>query len=125
MITGEKRIEIDGKTYFLRYTWKALAEVAEKYGDSPNLFQPETVAFVGSAGLRERHPEITPEKIMELSPPLIPFANDVQQALQWAYFGDKGVPEDGDVKKKRTLIGWCRRLKVQLSRVFLRRSSGV
>ena len=125
MITGEKRIKIDGKTYFLRYTWKALAEVAEKYGDSPNLFQPETVAFVGSAGLRERHPEITPEKIMELSPPLIPFANDVQQALQWAYFGDKGVPEDGDVKKKRTLIGWCRRLKVQLSRVFLRRSSGV
>ena len=116
MITGMKRIDIDGKSYFLRYTWAVLAEVAEKYGDSPNLFDPETVAFVGSAGLRERHPEITPEKIMELSPPLIPFANDVQQALQWAYFGDKGIPEDDGVKKKRTLIGWIKRLKRRLSR---------
>ena len=116
MITGMKRIDIDGKTYSLRYTWAVLAEVAEKYGDSPNLFDPETVAFVGAAGLRERHPEMTPEKIMELSPPLIPFANDVQQALQWAYFGDKGVPEDGDVKKKRTLIGWIRHIGRRLSR---------
>ena len=118
MITGMKRTDVDGKSYSLRYTWAVLAEVAEKYGDSPNLFDPETVAFVGSAGLRERHPEMTPEKIMELSPPLIPFTNDVQQALQWAYFGDKGVPEDdGDgVKKKRTLIGWIRHIGRRLSR---------
>ena len=124
MITGMKRIDIDGKSYSLRYTWAVLAEVAEKYGDSPNLFDPETVAFVGSAGLRERHPEMTPEKIMELSPPLIPFANDVQQALQYSYFGDKGVPDDDGVKKKRILTGWLRRIKARLSRVFRRRSSG-
>ena len=116
MITGMKRIDIDGKSYSLRYTWAALAEVAEKYGDSPNLFQPETVAFVGSVGMREKYPEMTPEKLMELSPPLIPFANDVQQALSWAYFGDQGVPEDDGVKKKRTLIGWIKRLKRRLSR---------
>jgi len=115
-ITGMKVTKINGKEYRLRYPWAVLAEVAEKYGDSPNLFEPETVAFVGSAGLRERHPEMTPEKIMELSPPLIPFANDVQQALQWAYFGDKGVPDDGDVKKKRTLTGWIKRLKRRFSR---------
>ena len=120
MITGEKRIKIDGKTYFLRYTWKALAEVAEKYGDSPNLFEPETVAFVGSVGMRENHPEMTPEKLMELSPPLIPFANDVQKTLQYSYFGDKGIPEDDGVKKKRTLIGWLRHIARRLSRVFLR-----
>jgi len=116
MITGMKRIDIDGKSYSLRYTWAALAEVAEKYGDSPNLFDPETVAFVGSAGLRERHPEMTPEKLMELSPPLIPFANDVQQALQYAYFGDKGIPADDGVKKKRTLIGWIKHIGRRLSR---------
>ena len=116
MITGMKRTDIDGKTYSLRYTWAVLAEVAEKYGDSPNLFEPETVAFVGAAGLRKRNPEMTAEKIMELSPPLIPFANDVQQALQWAYFGDKGVPEDDGVKKKRTLIGWLKRIGRRLSR---------
>jgi len=106
MITGEKRIKIDGKTYFLRYTWKALVEISDKYGDNPNLFQAETVAFVGSAGMRAKHPEMTSEKIMEISPPLIPFANDVQEALTWAYFGDQGVPKDeGSVKKKRTLTG--------------------
>jgi len=116
MITGMKSIDIDGKSYSLRYTWAVLAEVAEKYGDSPNLFEPETVAFVGSAGLRERHPEMTLEKIMELSPPLIPFANDVQKALQWAYFGDQGVPDDGDVKKKQTLTGWIKRIGRRLSR---------
>jgi hypothetical protein len=109
MITGLKITNIDGKPYSLRYTWAALAEVAGKYGDSPNLFEPETVAFVGSAGMREKHPDMTPEKIMELSPPLIPFANDVQEALKWAYFGDAPMP-DGDVKKKRTLTGWIKRI---------------
>jgi len=120
MITGMKRTDIDGKPYSLRYTWSVLAEVSEKYGDNPDLFNPETVAFVGSAGLRERHPEMTPEKIMELSPPLLPFANDVQQALQWAYFGDKGIPEDDGVKKKLTLIGWLRHIKARFWRVFRR-----
>ncbi|MFA5445041.1 MAG: hypothetical protein WC262_08755 [Bacteroidales bacterium] len=109
MITGEKRIKIDGKTYFLRYTWKALAEIAKKYGDNPDLFNPETVAFVGSVGMRESHPEMTPDKIMALSPPLIPFANEVQKTLQYSYFGDAPVPE-GDVKKKRTLTGWIKRI---------------
>jgi len=116
MITGMKITTINAGQYYLRYPWAVLAEVAEKYGDSPNLFEPETVAFVGSAGLRERHPEMTPEKIMELSPPLIPFANDVQMALQWAYFGDQGVPDDDGVKKKRTLIGWLKRIGRRLSR---------
>jgi len=109
MITGMKITTINGKEYRLRYPWAVLAEVSEKYGDNPNLFEPETVAFVGSAGLRERHPEMTVEKIMEISPPLIPFANDVQKALQWAYFGDKGVPED-EVKKNRTLTGWVKHI---------------
>jgi len=108
-ITGLKITKIDGRSYSLWFNWAALAEVAEKYGDSPNLFQPETVAFVGSAGLRERHPNMTPERIMELSPPLIPFANDVQEALKFAYFGDAGVPDEDGVKKKRSLTGWLKR----------------
>ncbi|MBW2645089.1 MAG: hypothetical protein JRE23_02720 [Deltaproteobacteria bacterium] len=118
MITGTKVTTIEGKPYRLRYTWAVLAEVNEKYGDSPDLFKPEVVAFVGAAGMRKKHPEMTPEKIMELSPPLIPFANDVQQALTWAYFGDKGMPEDEDVKKKQTLTGWIKRIKMRLLRVF-------
>jgi hypothetical protein len=110
MITGMKQIVINGKSYYLRFTWAALSEVAGKYGDNPNLFDPETVAFVASAGMRERHPEMTPEKIMELSPPLYPFTNDVQQALKWAYFGSDKIPNDEDVKKKLNPIGLIKRI---------------
>jgi hypothetical protein len=116
MITGQKKTKINGKSYFLRFNWKALAELAGKYGDYPNLFEPETVAFIGSAGLREQHPEMTQEKIVGLSPPLIPFANDVQEALKYAYFGDQPVPTDDGVKKKSTLTGWFRRIVRRLWR---------
>jgi len=109
MITGFKTTKINNRSYYLRYTWAALAEVSQKYGDEPDVFDPETLSFVGSAGLREKHPELTPEKLMEISPPLVTFANDVQQALTWAYFGDQGIPEDG-VKKKPILIGWLNRI---------------
>lgn len=116
MITGIKTIKIDNKAYRIRFTWAALAEISEKYGDNPNLFEPETVAFVGAAGMRENHPEMTQEKIMELSPPLIPFANDVQQALTWAYFGSDKIPEDDGSKKKPILTG----LKNLFGRLFSR-----
>ena len=119
MITGMKEIKINKKVYYLRFTWAALAEISTKFGDNPNLFEPETMAFVGSAGMRAKHPEMTSEKIMELSPPLIPFANDVQEALTWAYFGDQGVPKDeGSVKKKRTLTGLLNHIKMRFLRVF-------
>ena len=105
-------MEINGGTYTLRFTWKALAEIEAKYGDNPNLFNAEVIANIASFGLREKHPEMTAEKIMELSPPLMPFVNAVQQALQWAYFGKEPVPA-GDVKKKK--IGLFRRIALLFS----------
>jgi hypothetical protein len=98
-ITGEKEIDIAGEKYILRFDWKALAEIEQRYGDSPNLFNAEVVSEVAAAGLRMRHPEMTAQKVMELSPPLVPLAHAVQQALQWAYFGPEAVPKEG-VKKK-------------------------
>jgi hypothetical protein len=109
-VTGEKIVTIGGESLTMRFTWKALAEISAKYGDNPNLFEPETVAYVGSAGLREHHPEMTQEKIMQLSPPLIPFAKDVQTALQWAYFGTEAIPDDEPTEKKsrKTAGLWAR-----------------
>lgn len=109
-ITGEKVITINGERLTLRYTWKAIAEIEARYGDVPDLFKPETVADVAAAGLREKHPEYTAERIMELSPPLVPLARDVQLALQWAYFGAEAIPEKQEVKKNRSTGGWWRRL---------------
>jgi hypothetical protein len=99
-ITGEKEITIGDKKFIVRFNWKALAEIADKYGDTPNLFKPEVVAFVASMGLLARYPEMTPGKIMELSPPFLPFANDIQLALKWAYFGGENVPEMDSTEKK-------------------------
>ncbi len=115
-LTGEKIIQIQGKPHVLRYTWRAVAEVTRKYGDNPNLFDPEIIANVAAAGLREKHPDMTAERIMEISPPLVPFAKDVQEALTWAYFGAEGVTNTKDVKKKSPEIGFWKRFKALFSK---------
>ena len=109
-ITCEMEIEIAGKKYILRFDWQALSELQAAHGDAPNLFHADIVASVASIGLKKRHPEMTAERIKELSPPLIPFANAVQKAIQFAYFGPDAVPADSaDVKKNRPKDGFWRR----------------
>lgn len=108
-ITGEQEIDIAGKKYILRFDWQALSELQAKHGDAPNLFNAEVVASVASIGLR-KYPEMTAERIKELSPPLIPFANSVQRAIQYAYFGGEALPKDDDVKKNRPKAGLLQRL---------------
>ncbi len=109
MITGRKQVVIGGNTYTLRYTWAVLAEIAKAHGDNPNLFDVETVASVGAMGIDD--PDMTAERIKELSPPLIPFARDVQGALQWAYFGGEPLPEEPAEKKSHPVAGLWRRLR--------------
>jgi hypothetical protein len=122
-VTGEARVDICGKGYAIRFDWAALGEVAEKHGDSPNLFHPEIVASVAAAGMRRYHPELTAERIMELSPPLVPFAESVQKALQWAYFGPEGVPTSAE-KKSPTPTGWWRRFVRRVGTALTRKPSG-
>ena len=110
-ITGEKVISLDGKRIALRYTWRAIAEVEAKHGDMPNLFDAEVVASVAAIGVRDKHPEYTAERIMDLSPPLIPFAKDIQEALQWAYFGKEIPPAADGEKKSHPKVGLWQRLK--------------
>lgn len=104
-VTGEKEIEIAEDKYILRFDWKALSEIEQKYGEKPNMFDAEVVAGVAATGLRGKHPDMTAERIMELSPPLVPFAHAVQQALQWAYFGPEAVPADLKKKTGRSTVG--------------------
>jgi len=115
-VTGTKRVDINGKGYTMRFTWAALAEVEAMYGDNPNLFNAEILSRVAAAGLRAFHPEMTPEAIMELSPPLIPFAKEVQQAMQWAYFGKEAIPEAKENVKKNLLMAGLSRLIKRLCR---------
>jgi hypothetical protein len=99
MITGDKKITLNGMSYILRFDWRALAEIEKDHGESPNLFRAATLASVAAAGFRRYHPELTAERIADISPPLAPFARAVQEALQWAYFGDEAVPADTGEKK--------------------------
>jgi len=119
-ITGERTVDINGQGYVMRFTWRALAEVEAEYGDNPNLFKPEVLAKVTAAGLREKHPDMTPERIMELSPPLMPLCSAVREAIQWAYFGGEVVPKTEtaatDVKKNRLADGLSRLIKRLLRR---------
>jgi hypothetical protein len=116
-ITGEKKVIINGQGYVMRFTWRALAEIEAEYGDNPNLFSPDVLSRVAAAGLRDQHPDMTPEKIMDLSPPLMPFCAAVKEAIQWAYFGAEQIPQTGtgDVKKNR-LADMLSRLIKRLSR---------
>ena len=116
-ITGEKIITINGQGYVMRFTWRALSEIEAKYGDSPNLFSADVLSHVGSVGLRDSHPEMTPERLMDLSPPLMPFCAAVKEAIQWAYFGTEPIPQTsaGEVKKNRLAGMWSRLIK-RLSR---------
>ena len=123
-ITGIKIVEINGQKYAMRFTWRALSEIEAAYGDNPNLFDPQIVATVAAAGLRDRHPEMTADKIIDLSPPLIPFAKSVQTAIQWAYFGKEPVPKDDSVKKNPRADGLWSRIVTRFQSAFRPLSSG-
>lgn len=113
-ITGEAEVRIDGAAYTIRYDWDSLAAIEEAHGESPNLFDPDVIASVAAIGFRRHHPDLTAERIKALSPPLVPFAAQVQQALQWAYFGPDGVPEESGGAKKKTdpaRVGFWRRIR--------------
>ena len=90
-LTGECPVQLGDQTYTLRFTWAAVAEVQAAYGDDPKLEDMATLAAVGAAGLRAHHPEMTAERLMELSPPIFPFQVAIRQAWEWAWCGPGGA----------------------------------
>ena len=117
-INGEKKVTINGQGYTMRFTWRALAAIESEFGDNPNLFNAEVLSKVAAMGFAEAHPDMTADKIMELSPPLMPFCAAVREAIQWAYFGTEAMPKaepETEVKKNR-VAGMLSRLIKRLSR---------
>jgi hypothetical protein len=119
-IKGEIDVDMWGRRYTMQFDWSALAEVSAMHGDSPNLFSPDVVASVAAIGFKRHHPDITEEKIKELSPPLVPFARVVQTALQYAYFGLEEIPppteEDQKKNKSQKKAGLWRRIMRRYSK---------
>ncbi|HPD57641.1 MAG TPA: hypothetical protein PKW17_10415 [Smithellaceae bacterium] len=105
---GEKKIQLNGEDYTVRFTWKALAAIENKYGDAPDFFNPEVVANILSIAINDS--EMTAEKILEMNAPFVPVSLAVQEALQWAYFGKEPILKS-DEKKNRRKGGFFRLIR--------------
>lgn len=126
-ITGAVEVSISGQLYTLRFDWDGLAAMEAAHGENPNLFDVDVVASIAAIGFHQHHPELTAARIKELSPPLLPFALLVQQALQWAYFGPEGIPEEPEDAKKKTSLkktGFWKHIVLPWFRGSTRKSSG-
>ena len=102
--TGEVEIILAGKPHTLVYDWRALAEVQTKHGGNIvkelfNGISPAVVADILVIGLRKKHPEITVETLMDISPPFIPMVQALDRAIAYSYFGVDEVAEATDAKQ--------------------------
>lgn len=93
-LRGEGSIVLEGKSFPLRYSWTALAELHAKFPNGFALNNPAVLAEVLALGLRHADPDMTPEKLMEMSPPLIDAIDAANRAIAAAYYGDKEPPEN-------------------------------
>jgi hypothetical protein len=84
--------EIDGIPYTMRLDWNAVAEIREKFPDGYNLTNPSHLSVVMAVAMAGRHPDMTPERIMEMSPPLAPAIEAVTDAINYCWFGAKDPP---------------------------------
>lgn len=92
-IEGTAIIEIGGNPCVLHYDWRAVARIKTKYADKYDLMNPEHLADFLLFGLVRHQPEISLDRLYDLSPPIVPTMEKVNLALGYAYFGpDK--PED-------------------------------
>lgn len=95
-IRGEAPLHLGGSVYTLCYDWNALAVIAHKVGQDVNLFDPETLAVVLSLGLSKHHPGVTPDVILDASPPLGAAVQDYNLAMRYCYFGHGAPPDRED-----------------------------
>lgn len=101
---GEVTLKINNSDYDLCYDWSAIGELRSSFSDEAlqeivNGSNIDGIAKVLSIGFKKKHPEMTVEKIMEMSPPFILAVQAIDQALTVAYFG-ASEPEQGEPEKK-------------------------
>lgn len=118
---GEATIELEGKTFLLRYDWEGFAQLRELCGEG---FEVETaqalakfdlayVAKVLAVGLRKSRPGTTPEEIMALAPPIGPVSAAISLAFRRGWWGPTGEPPE--TKKPNPLMRLLRGLSRKTS----------
>lgn len=93
-VRGIVNIEIEGETYEMRLTWHGVAQVRHIYPDGYNLADPNHLAVIMSIAMGHKHPDMSPDRIMDLSPPLETAISAVSTMIDYAWWGKKGEAED-------------------------------
>lgn len=103
---GEWPLTIGKNKFQLCFSWARVAELQSALGDDApaqvvkaEFKSIEDAAATLAIGMKEYHPEMTLEKIMEMSPPLVPVADAMKKAMLLALFGPTMEPEKDDTKK--------------------------
>lgn len=105
--TGEVQIEIAKKKRTIVFDFHALSALHSQFADEMRggyidvmkINDPVKLAGVLAIGLKEKHPDMTAEAIMEARPPLAFVKAQLDKALAYAYFGADIVQEVVKVSK--------------------------
>lgn len=97
--TAETPVEIGGKTLTLQFDWRAMAAVKTQFGGASlgELIRgddPDALAKMLAIGLAKHHPDWTAERILDVSPPIVPVVEAVTIALNATHYGPSGPPTD-------------------------------
>ena len=90
---GTVFVEIDGKSYQMRLNWHGIAQIRRSYPEGYNLTDPEHLAVIMAVAMAHKHPEMTPDVIMDLSPPLEKAIDAVTDLINFSWWGAKTPPE--------------------------------
>lgn len=92
-IRGTVQLDIEGTTYTMRLNWHGVAQIRRAYPDGYNLADPEHLSVIMSIAMAEKHPDMTPDRIMDLSPPLETAIEAVSDLVNYSWWGQKTAPE--------------------------------
>lgn len=129
---SEVSIRLGDQDYIVWYGWNGIALLQSRIGHDFDVKIGEAIQRVDlpvislalSIGLYHRWPEMTPERIFELSPPLAKTTEAITTGLRVAFHGTREVPGEPVTNPPRSLRSLRRGILSAMSFGFISRSVG-
>ncbi len=104
---AEKSITLKSKEYVLIYDWDAIRLLENKFthealNDVLANYNLAQLADILECGLAKNHPDLTAEKIFDMSPSIVDCRQAVEGAIALAYFGTETPDFNENGEKKKT-----------------------
>lgn len=118
---GETPLSFGGETYKIVFDWEAIALLQQEYGKKDfdsrvtqawSMGDVHELAKILSIGLRKHHPDISPEMVMEASPPINVATEAVITGMHRAFNGldppslQEEEQENPRNRRAKLLIWW-------------------